>query len=209
MNRGSFAVFFILLLGFILLTSCTSPSNSRDQQPASEPISAETTSKDTAPVEEEPEPEQPPEPEQAPEQEPEPADEPQEPEETDFSVSEEVYKETFKDIRLLIDELNAIIREENYKEWLAYLTEDYKDHFSDPEVLKQNSDQPLLKKYSIELNSLRDYFKNVVVPSRSNVRLDDIVFVDNEHVKAIMIFNNKRTILYQLEKSEDGWKIGL
>ncbi len=129
--------------------------------------------------------------------------------EESFTVSEEVFSETFEDIRVLIDELNAIVREENYGKWLKYLTDEYIDHFSSPEVLIENSEQPLLKKYNIKLSTLKDYFKYVVVPSRSDARLDDLVFIDNEHVKAIMIFDDKRTILYQLKKVDGGWKIGL
>lgn len=213
MNRLSFAVFFILVIGVFLLISCVSNSDISEEQPTVEPVTNEPPSDETVTAEPEPEPEPQPEPEPEPEPEPtpepEPVEEPQESEEDDFTVSEEVYTETFEDITQLINDLNAIIREENYDKWLKYLTGEYKAHFSNPDVLRENSEQPLLKKYSIELTSLRDYFMHVVVPSRSNARLDDIVFVDNEHVKAIMIFNNKRTILYLLEKSEDGWKIGL
>ena len=130
-------------------------------------------------------------------------------EEANFTVSEEVFTETFANIEELIVELNAIIREEDYDKWLSYLTPEYKEHFSSAEVLKEHSDRPLLKKYNIKLRSLNDYFIYVVVPSRSNARLDDLVFLDNERVKAIMIIENQRSILYQLENRENYWLIGL
>ena len=200
MKRGTLQYLFALSCMLLLLTSCVTQREAIEPEPVSPQ------------EEQEQEPEVFPE-ETAAAEDPEPAletdEEPQLTEEAEFSVSEEVFTETFEDVRRLIDELNAIIRDENYTKWLRFLTDEYIAHFSSAEVLKENSEQPLLKKYDIELLSLRDYFNYVVVPSRSNVRLDDLVFVDNEHVKAIMIFSGKRTILYLLEKSAEGWKIGL
>lgn len=126
-----------------------------------------------------------------------------------LKVSEEVFMETFEDITDLISSLNKIIASENYDEWLTYLTRGYIEHMSSAEELKNVSEQPLLRKYDINLRSLKDYFKYVVVPSRSNARLDDLVFLDTNLVKAIMIINEQRTILYRLEKNDGVWKIGL
>ncbi len=150
-------------------------------------------------------PQQPPPPEEQPEQQPEE----QVQAENGFAVSEKVYTETFEDIRTLIAELNTVIQAEDYETWLTYLTDDYVTHFSNPDVLRDASNQPLLLRYNIRLRSLKDYFSYVVVPSRSNARLDDLVFVDPDNVKAIMIIKEQRTILYQLVRQEGRWKIGL
>jgi len=211
MKRSRFPLFGVISAAVVLAFSCATPPEPEEPQtstetgtgapekaaeePQTEPVLAAEETESVSDNE--------PEPEAVPDVEPQDAAE------EVFSVSEEVFSETFEDIRNLIDELNAIIRDENYDRWLRYLTETYKTHFSSATVLKENSEQPLLKKYNIQLSTLRDYFVHVVVPSRSNARLDDLVFIDNEHVKAIMIFNDKRTILYQLEKSDQGWKIGL
>lgn len=208
MKQGGSAVFSMLVLILLLTAACATEQQAIDSAPVTEaqdtPVSVqEDLNAEPEAVEENAA--TPVEPESPPQEVEQPADNV----EPEFLVSEEVFTETFEDIRRLIDELNAIIREENYEKWLRYLTNDYIGHFSSPEVLKENSEQPLLKKYNVELRSLRDYFNYVVVPSRSNARLDDLVFVDNEHVKAIMIFNDKRTILYQLETGGEGWKIGL
>ena len=201
---------------FTLLSCATEPDPVNIEEPVSEeiisePVDSETETEETTAVEEtesaEPE-----------ETQTEPATEESETdqtseqtieEEADFTVSEEVFTETFANIDELIAELNAIIREEDYDKWLSYLTPEYIEHFSSEEVLKNHSDQPLLKKYNIKLRTLHDYFIYVVVPSRSNARLDDLVFLDNERVKAIMIIENQRTILYQLENRENNWLIGL
>jgi hypothetical protein len=82
----------------------------------------------------------------------------------------------------------------------------------------------------------RDYFINVVVPSRSNNRVDDISFITENRVKVIQInqrrrrppadpnelaklqangaelrdgwlYENSREIYDELEKTQDVWKI--
>ena len=203
MQRCFSSTFFVFIFACLLLFSCSSiPEPVEEPAMESEPVE-EVRAEETV-AQEEPEPvvEV-----AADNEEIESAEESEVAEET-FAVSEEVYAETFEDIRQLIDDLNAIVREENYGKWLTYLTDDYITHFSSAEVLADNSNQPVLKKYKVTLSSLQDYFKWVVAPSRQNAKLDDLVFIDNEHVKAIMINKGQRTILYLLEKDGEGWKIG-
>lgn len=133
---------------------------------------------------------------------------PEEPEE-DFVVTDEVFAQTFSDVEALITELNKTIRNQNYEKWLTFLTEEYKNYYSNQEVLRELSKKPTMQKYDIRLTTLKDYFTYVVVPSRSNARLDDLVFEDNNHVKAIMIIDEQRVILYQLVKVDGEWKIGV
>ena len=130
-------------------------------------------------------------------------------ENAEFTVSEEVYERTFQDIEGLIKELNTIIRNMEYETWLSYLSESYIELYSDPQRLSDLSEQPLLRKYNIVLSNLKDYFQYVVVPSRSNARLDEIIFEDEQHVKAIMFIQEQRTILYQLVYIDNRWKIGI
>jgi hypothetical protein len=78
-----------------------------------------------------------------------------------------------------------------------------------PSTLQKLSDSPILKRNNIVLKSLDDYFQYVVAPSRSNARLDDLVFLDKNTVEAIMVVRGQRVILYQLENRDGKWKIGL
>ncbi len=228
MKLVKFAFLLALSLVTFFFASCRTAPETIDQSPSTEPVvqgepiaplqleepakeePAEEAPIDTSPVVEEPEGEatviQ-----MVVEEDVEPpvVTLPEEPPEEVFTVTEEMFTETFENIRKIIDELNSIIQEENYDRWLRYLAEEYIDHFSSVQILTDNSEQPLLKKYGITLGSLRDYFKYVVVPSRSNARLDDLVFIDNDHVKAIMIISDRRTILYQLTRVDRVWKIGL
>ena len=125
-------------------------------------------------------------------------------------VTAEVKTATFVDVRSLIDKLNQIIRDQDYDAWLTHLSDDYVKYYSDPEVLAKFSEYPIMKRQSIKLATLHDYFVYVVYPSRQNDKVDDIEFVDKNLIKAITI-NSKgdRNILYMLEKYGDAWKIGI
>ncbi|MFO7730817.1 MAG: hypothetical protein R6V86_08635 [Spirochaetia bacterium] len=157
----------------------------------------------------------------APETEPEKTDEPaledeQQTAETqssgdkspeEYTMGEEEYQETKKDLANLVQELNQIIANRNYQEWLDYLTTEYKDYYSDPEVLQKYSEAPLLEKYDIKLRSLKDYFNYVVVASRKDVRIDDIKPLSEDKVRAYMNVNGEPIVVYTLKKVDDQWKI--
>lgn len=132
-----------------------------------------------------------------------------EPEAQEFVVTEEVYIKTFDEIRDFIQNLNQIIRSEDYETWLTYLSDDYIQITSDPVYLKDQSEKPLLKQSNIELRDLKDYFYHVVVPSRSQAQLDEIEFLDEDHVKAISILRSTRVVLYLLVRAGGRWKIGV
>jgi hypothetical protein len=156
----------------------------------------------------EPPPETEEEPPSAPAGQP-PQEEPTPPVQESFVVTQEVYDKTFVEVEEFVRSLNEIIRRRDYDTWLEYLTEDYIRQKSDPEYLRQQSEMPLLKKNNIVLHSLQDYFQYVVVPSRSQATIDDIEFIDEDHVKAISSIRGTRGILYLLEREDGGWKIGV
>jgi hypothetical protein len=126
-----------------------------------------------------------------------------------FVVSEEVYTKTFDEIEEFIRNLNDIIRSEDYETWLTYLSDEYVERTSDPEYLEQQSQKPLLKKNNIHLKDLKDYFTYVVVPSRTQARLDEIEFIDEDHVEAFAMIRDTRALLYLLVRENDKWKIGV
>ncbi len=127
----------------------------------------------------------------------------------EFVVSQEVYTRTFEEIEEFIQNLNQIIRSEDYDSWLTFLSEEYIHTTSDPDYLRDQSEKPLLKQANIRLEDLRDYFLYVVVPSRTQATLDEIEFLDENHVKAIAVLRGTRVILYLLERDGSQWKIGV
>ena len=176
--------FFIAFLSFsiIIAASCSTsqPNGQETTVPAQESPAAEEKPEQTAATEED-----------------------------EFTVTEEIYTKTFSDIESLIEKLNNIIRRSDFEEWKKYLTPEYMDYYSNQENLRAISETPTLVKYRIVLRSLRDYFNFVVVPSRSDVRLDEISFIDDNNIKAYMQIDEEPVVLYTLVKTGDNWKIGL
>ncbi|MDA3810639.1 MAG: hypothetical protein PF518_09975 [Spirochaetaceae bacterium] len=117
---------------------------------------------------------------------------------------------TFNEMKDLIGKLNEIISDRNYEKWKLYLSKNYIQTYNDKAMLKQISEQSqILADNDIVLETLKDYFEWVVVPSRSKASLDDIVFIDDTHLTAYMLIKEKRTILYELEKIDDKWLISV
>ncbi|TVQ38645.1 MAG: hypothetical protein EA384_08860 [Spirochaetaceae bacterium] len=124
-----------------------------------------------------------------------------------FEVTEEVFERTFSEVEQTIEELNGIIARRDYQRWLDYLTPEYRRTYSDPQILREISQMPILQRNEIELESLRDYFEWVVGPSRANARLDDLRFLRDDQVEAIMVVRGQPAILYLLRNVAGSWKV--
>jgi len=197
-------VVLILMLA-LLLVGCASepePVVVVIEEPEPEPEPEERV------VEPEPEPQPEPEPEEVvvePEPEPEVA-EPEEPV-APIEVPTEVYNQAFSEVEAIIEELNQIIYRGEFERWKEYLTERYLEYHSNPAVLAEISRQPILAQNGIRLRNLRDYFEDVVIPSRARARLDDLIFYSDTLVEAVTEFRGQRVILYLLRKIDGNWKI--
>ena len=138
------------------------------------------------------------------------------------NVSEELRAQTLAEVRVFADRLNTLISSKNYNGWKDALADQRFEQISSPQFLSTASESDILKSKKIVLRTPNDYFLNVVVPSRSNSRVDEIEFVTRNRIK--VYFNEERTRkgegnttitetrrlrLYDLEKSEDTgeWKI--
>ena len=126
----------------------------------------------------------------------------------EFVVTEEIYKQTFEDVKAFILNLNAIIKAEDFASWKSYLTSEYADYYSDTQVLKGISDELKKKyRYDLRLRTLKDYFTYIVVGSRQEAELNEIEFIDENHILAYSIVNDTPAILYYLAFEDEGWKI--
>ncbi|MDR2049220.1 MAG: hypothetical protein LBP69_07170 [Treponema sp.] len=124
------------------------------------------------------------------------------------SITKEEFDTTKVEVQHLIQKLNDIIRAKNYASWVSYLEEDYFRLISSREYLDQINRTDRMRKANLVLRNARDYFNNVVVPSRANDRVDDIEFISQNRVKAYTISQKgERLRLYDLEKTNEGWKI--
>ena len=128
-------------------------------------------------------------------------------EEEIFVASEELFVETFHRVAGVLRELNALISKRDFETWLEYLSDDYRSFYNDPEELATLSESRRLRSTGIDLESIEDFFLHVVVPSRANLTLDDLVFRSETEVEAIMVIQDQRISVYRLELIQGYWKI--
>jgi hypothetical protein len=126
-----------------------------------------------------------------------------------FVVTKELYTKVFTEIGDLITTLDSVIKEKNYDEWLTYLSDEYVERTGSAGFLQAASSSPLLQNSHVTLKTLKDYFLNVVVPSRAQAALDRLDFIDSAHVKAITIHDGDAIILYLFVRVDDRWVVGI
>jgi hypothetical protein len=123
-----------------------------------------------------------------------------------IKITKETFDHTKTEMQLVVEDLNKITYSRDYKRWLEYLSDEYVSTFSDPENLKRVSTS--LPTKGIQLKDLKDYFVYVFVPSRQNMRVDDIKFVSPTRVYVIMELSPQSpAAIYILERAKDGWKL--
>ncbi len=122
------------------------------------------------------------------------------------TITKQTFRITKSEIELVVDDLNKITYTKDYSRWLTYLSDEYRSNFSDPAVLEKVSVS--LPTKGIKLSGLKDYFTYVFVPSRQNMRVDDITFVSPTRVYVIMdLAKDSPAAIYILEKINGGWKL--
>ena len=196
------------LLPVVLILSCASGPKVNQDSPKSgdsaEPVTLEKTTPGT--------------PAQPVETPPPPQEKPFDP----GTISQEKFETTKADVQALIADLNRLIRAKNYNAWRGHLSDSYFEEISSQEFLDERTEE-LYKRDQMVASSMgrdpkkvqkkllknpKDYFDNVVVPSRSNDRMDDIDFVSDNQVKAYTVDNRgQRLVLYNLELIDSKWMI--
>jgi len=136
------------------------------------------------------------------------------------TVSQEVYDNTLAEVKVFVDGLNSMIMKKDYISWKAALSDEFFTRISSPEFLASASESAILKSRKIVLKTPNDYFLQVVVPSRSNSKVDEIEFTATDRVKVFYLEERtrknesgastvevRRLRLYELVKTDDTWKI--
>jgi hypothetical protein len=133
-----------------------------------------------------------------------------------FTVTQEMYDSTLAEVKTFVEHLNSLILRKNYDGWKGALSEEYYNYVSSSEFLANASESAMLRSRKVVLKTLNDYFTHVVVPSRSNSRVDEIEFTDTNTVKVYYmerrksennVFETRRLRLYELIKTGNTWKI--
>jgi hypothetical protein len=121
------------------------------------------------------------------------------------NISEAQFEAVMEELKALIEGLNRIIRAISSRDFLDERTEEL---FRRDVIVAQNMGRDPRTVERRVLRTARDFFNNIVVPSRSNDRVDDIDFVTENRVKAYTIdTRGNRLILYDLEIIDGRWKI--
>ena len=135
------------------------------------------------------------------------------------NVSEELYISTMEQVQALIEQLNGIIRARNYPAWVEHLSQDYYRMINSAAFLNERTEELYRRDQMVAtstgrvaqrrvLRSSRDYFDHVVVPARSNDRVDDISFITESQVRAFTVDGRGNVlILYDLEIIDGNWRI--
>ena len=97
-------------------------------------------------------------------------------------------------------------------EFVMYLVKRFLRHEARKKGIQEETFlNDLMEKYPSfkgRINSARVYFTYVVVPSRTNDRVDDIEFISKNEVKAYTEDAKGQTVvLYHLENQDGKWKI--
>lgn len=123
-----------------------------------------------------------------------------------IAITKHTFIATKSEIELVVEDLNQIVLRKDYVRWQEYLSDDYIETFSDKTMLESVSRSLPVK--GIKLKTLKDYFTYVFVPSRQNMRVDDIQFVSPTRVYVIMeITPDSPAAIYILENTSVGWKL--
>lgn len=121
----------------------------------------------------------------------------------EVKITKKNYNDTMSEIKVVVEELNKTTSSKNYSTWLKFLSNEYRETYSKPSVLKSTSDTLPVK--GLKLNNLKDFFNYVFVPSRQNIKVDDIKFLSPVKVNVIMFTKGKELLVYNLEKINEKW----
>lgn len=122
------------------------------------------------------------------------------------TITKKTFENTKTEMQTVVEKLNRITLDRDYKSWLEWLSEEYYRTYSDPETLESVSASLPIK--NIKIRNIKDYFNYVFVPSRQNMRVDDIQFISPTRVYVIMEITPKSpAAIYILEKTDEGWKL--
>ena len=111
------------------------------------------------------------------------------------------------EITEVVNKLNDITERKDYAQWVTFLSENYKEEFSNPAVLKKTSENLPGAARGIKLKGLSDYFHYVFIPSRQQGRVDDIRYLSPIRVRVLKKEKHKELIFYDLEKINGRWKL--
>lgn len=127
---------------------------------------------------------------------------------TEEVVTKEEFSEDKTEILRIIQELSIIMQEHDVNSWLNYITPESKAFYSNPINLRKA--QKKLPNKMLQLNSIKDYFNYVFIPSRKISKVDEIRYISKTNVKAVEVREDKSILVYYYFQKIDGkWLVNL
>lgn len=227
MKLNTKAISLIIFLSMIF-ASCQSSNDNNELEAEPEtvveaPVPEPEPVDEPAPVpqpEPEPEPIPEPEPEPEPQPEPEPIPEPepeQSKEELEYqrsvkqvAVSRDTFESDKRQIVQNIEELNKIMTDRNFEEWKKYVAPDSITYWSSKQNLTKASKNLPKELNKLQLNTLKDYFNYVFIPSRKGHHVDEIRYLSETSVKAVQVKDDNSIVVYYNFVKENGkWLVDI
>lgn len=122
-------------------------------------------------------------------------------------VSIDDFNEDKKRILQIINELNVIMGEMNYNKWETYVDSESLIYWSKKANLQKAASRLPIK--GIKLNSLRDYFIHVFLPSRKGHEVTEIRYETRTLIKAVQVTKENDVVYYTFRKINNDWKLYL
>ena len=127
---------------------------------------------------------------------------------TEEVITKEEFSEDKTEILRIIQELSIIMQEHDVNSWLNYITPESKAFYSNPVNLRKA--QKKLPNKMLQINTIKDYFNYVFIPSRKISKVDEIRYISKTNVKAVQVREDKSILVYYYFKKIDGkWLVNL
>lgn len=196
-KKINFLIIIFTLVATIMVSSCASAPDAPEEPKQEMPVAAPVEPEIPSPVPEEPEPKQ--------------EDSEYKRSVGNLSVSKDTFETDKAEIIRIINQLDIIMKDFEYKAWVGYVAPESINYWSQPVNLRKAEKRLPVK--GMKLNSLQDYFKHVFVPARVGRTVTEIRYISDTEVKAVQVQEDKQTgetkdiIYYYFNKIGDNWMV--
>ena len=123
------------------------------------------------------------------------------------SISKETFEEDKAIILQKVEELDAIMRQKNYKKWVTYLDDASIKYWQNKSNLQNIASKLPVK--GLKLNTLEDYFNYVFIGSRVGRTVNQIRYITDTQVNAVQASATRDVVYYTFYKVNGEWKVHL
>ncbi len=123
------------------------------------------------------------------------------------AVTKDVFTEDKKIILEIINNLDKIMKSDDYSSWVNYIDKESLTYWQNPKNLHKAESKLPVK--GLKLNDLEDYFHLVFIQSRVGRQIDEIRYISDSSVKAVQVREDQDVVYYYFHKINGIWKLHL